>query len=49
MIDSIVKTACELLDKGEKFVIASIVSQQGSTPRTAGTRMVATADGSILA
>ncbi len=45
MIDLIVKTASELLQKGEYFVIASIVNHKGSTPRIAGTRMIVTADG----
>ena len=48
MIDPITKKACELLDKGKTFVIASIVSHQGSTPRTAGTKMIVDADGKIV-
>ncbi len=48
MIDPIVQTACELLEKGEKFVVASIISNQGSTPRTAGTRMIVACDGNIV-
>lgn len=45
MICQIVKTACELLENRKKFVIASIISHQGSTPRTAGTKMIVTEDG----
>jgi xanthine dehydrogenase accessory factor len=36
---------CELLAKGEEAVLATIISHQGSTPRTAGTRMVISEDG----
>lgn len=31
---------CELLDRGSPLVLASIVSQRGSTPRQSGTKMV---------
>lgn len=41
----IAQTACELLDKGEAFVLATIVSHSGSTPRTSGSKMIVTADG----
>jgi xanthine dehydrogenase accessory factor len=41
----IAQTACELLEKGESFVLATIVSHTGSTPRTSGSKMVVTADG----
>lgn len=41
----IAQTACELLDKGEAFVLATIISHSGSTPRTAGSKMIVTADG----
>ena len=41
----IAQTACELLDKGEAFVLATIVSHSGSTPRTSGSKMIITADG----
>jgi phenylacetate-CoA ligase len=46
-MNSIPKTAVRLLDEGRAFVLATIVSRHGSTPRTAGTRMIVTADGSI--
>ena len=41
----IAQTACELLEKGDLFVLATIVSHSGSTPRTAGSKMIVTADG----
>jgi xanthine dehydrogenase accessory factor len=45
-MNQIVTAACELIDRGEIFVLATIVSRSGSTPRTAGSRMIVTADGS---
>jgi len=36
---------CELLARGEEAVLATIISHQGSTPRTAGTQMVVSRDG----
>jgi xanthine dehydrogenase accessory factor len=36
---------CEFLAKGEEAVLATIISHQGSTPRTAGTHMVISRDG----
>jgi xanthine dehydrogenase accessory factor len=47
-MNSIVHTACELLEQGETFVVATIVSQEGSTPRAAGTKMIVTAQGDII-
>ncbi len=41
----IAQAACELLEKGESFVLATIVSHSGSTPRTSGSKMVVTAGG----
>lgn len=41
----IAQSACELLDRGEAFVLATIVSHSGSTPRTSGSKMIVTADG----
>lgn len=38
----------ERLENGEALVLATILSQAGSTPRTAGTRMIIRQDGSIL-
>ncbi len=40
-----IATACELLEKGDAFVLATIVSHSGSTPRTSGSKMIVTADG----
>ena len=42
------QSVSELLENGEDLVVATIVSQIGSTPRTAGTTMVIRRDGSIL-
>jgi xanthine dehydrogenase accessory factor len=42
---TIVQAACDLLGKGEAFVLATIVSHAGSTPRTSGSKMIVTADG----
>ena len=47
-MNSIVHTACELLEQGETFVVATIVSQEGSTPRASGTKMIVTAQGEII-
>lgn len=41
-MDPIVTAACELLAEGNAFVMATITFQQGSPPRTAGTRMLIT-------
>ena len=41
----IVQNACDLLKRGEAFILATIISHSGSTPRTAGSRMIVTADG----
>jgi xanthine dehydrogenase accessory factor len=41
-MDAIVKAASELLAQGRAFVLATIIRQQGSAPRTAGTRMLIT-------
>ncbi|MFO7497621.1 MAG: XdhC family protein [Desulfobacterales bacterium] len=46
-MNPIPQTAARLLDEGRPFVLATIVSRHGSTPRTAGTRMIVTADGGI--
>ncbi len=39
---------CSLLEKGEDLVLATVLSHEGSTPRTAGTRMVIRRDAAIL-
>ncbi|MCF8104814.1 MAG: XdhC/CoxI family protein [Desulfohalobiaceae bacterium] len=38
----------ELLEAGESLVLATVSSHTGSTPRTAGARMVVRADGTII-
>jgi xanthine dehydrogenase accessory factor len=47
-MDPIVASACEFLDQGRAFVLATIIRQQGSAPRTAGTRMLITPDQEIV-
>jgi xanthine dehydrogenase accessory factor len=47
-MDAIVLAACDLLNNGRPFVLATIIFQQGSTPRTAGTRMLITAEQEIF-
>ncbi len=42
------KIICELLSEKTGFVIATIISHTGSTPRTSGTRMLITAEGGII-
>lgn len=44
----IVKSAAELLENKQDIVLATIVNQQGSSPRTAGTRMLITRDQKII-
>jgi xanthine dehydrogenase accessory factor len=41
----IANTACELLASNQPFVLATIISHSGSTPRTSGSKMIVTADG----
>ncbi len=45
MTESLVKKACDLLESKTGFVMATIIGHQGSTPRTAGARMIVTGDG----
>ncbi|BBO82063.1 hypothetical protein DSCO28_26290 [Desulfosarcina ovata subsp. sediminis] len=42
---NIAHTACELLASNQPFVMATIISHSGSTPRTSGSKMIVTADG----
>lgn len=42
---TIAQAACELLDKQQPFILATIVSRAGSTPRTSGSKMIVTAGG----
>jgi xanthine dehydrogenase accessory factor len=39
------QTACELLTNGQIFVLATIVRNEGATPRTAGSKMIVTREG----
>ena len=42
---TIAEEACRLLERREPFVLATIVGHTGSTPRTAGSKMIVTAGG----
>ena len=44
-MNTITEAAERLLERHQAFVLATIVSRQGSTPRTAGTRMIIADDG----
>ena len=44
----ILQSAVALLEAGESFVLATIVEQQGSTPRDSGTQMIIRSDGRII-
>jgi xanthine dehydrogenase accessory factor len=46
-MDPIAAAACRLLEAKKPFVIATIVSQQGSAPRTAGTKMIVSQESSV--
>jgi xanthine dehydrogenase accessory factor len=41
-------TICHLLKQGEDIVLATIVSREGSAPRTAGTKMIVRRDGDTI-
>jgi len=45
---NIFKEILNLLDRGEDFALATILSRYGSAPRAAGTRMIVRSDGSII-
>ncbi|MGB6067221.1 MAG: XdhC family aldehyde oxidoreductase maturation factor [Desulfomonilaceae bacterium] len=45
----LVQTICKLLENGEDLVLATILSHEGSTPRTAGTKMVIRSGGDSIA
>jgi xanthine dehydrogenase accessory factor len=47
-MDLIVNSACEFLEQGRAFILATIIRQQGSAPRTAGTRMLITPEQEIV-
>ena len=44
-MNPIAETAGRLLDDHQEFVLATIISRRGSTPRTAGTRMIISGGG----
>ncbi len=44
----LLRVVLELMDRGEAFVLATVVRTQGSTPRDAGARMIWRPDGSIV-
>ncbi|MGD8837539.1 MAG: XdhC family protein [Desulfobacteraceae bacterium] len=44
-MDKIAQCACELMERDEPFVLATIFSHSGSTPRSSGSLMIVTADG----
>jgi len=43
----IVQNICRLFEQNEDFVLSTIISHTGSTPRTAGTKMIVRSDGNI--
>jgi xanthine dehydrogenase accessory factor len=47
-MDPIVSAACDMLAEGRAFVLATIISHEGSTPRTSGTRMLITKEQEIV-
>ncbi len=44
----VVHTVRNLLEQGEDIVLATILSHEGSTPRTAGTKMIVRSDGDTI-
>ena len=47
-MSKLLKTSCRLLERGESFVLATIINQLGSAPRMAGAKMIVAADGHIV-
>jgi xanthine dehydrogenase accessory factor len=45
----LVQTICSLMEQGEDLVLATILSHEGSTPRTAGTKMIMRSSGDHIA
>ncbi len=45
---NLVRAMCDLLDRGEKVVLATVVESSGSTPRSSGAKMVVRESGQIL-
>ncbi len=46
-MNEMIRTLCRLLENGEDVVMATIVTHAGSTPRTAGAKMIIRSDGRI--
>ena len=47
-MSKLLKTSCRLLERGESFVLATIINQLGSAPRMAGAKMIVASDGHIV-
>jgi xanthine dehydrogenase accessory factor len=47
-MEKIIQVMEELATKGESFVLATVISRNGSAPRSAGAKMVVQLDGSIV-
>ncbi|ACV64156.1 protein of unknown function DUF182 [Desulfofarcimen acetoxidans DSM 771] len=47
-MSDMLQSVCRLLEDGQDLVLATILSQSGSTPRTAGTKMIVLSDGKII-
>ncbi len=45
----LIQTICNLMERGEDLVLATILSHEGSTPRTAGTKMIIRPGGDHIA
>jgi xanthine dehydrogenase accessory factor len=48
MNDDLLSEMTRLLDRGERFVLATLIEARGSTPQKAGARLLVRADGSAL-
>ena len=47
-MEDIIHPICRLLERGEGIVLATIISSEGSTPRTAGTKMIVRESGDSM-
>jgi len=47
-LKDIIHSICRLLEQGEGIVLATIISNEGSTPRTAGTKMIVRKNGDSI-
>ncbi len=47
-MNNIIENICDLLHKNESIVLARIIDNSGSTPRTAGTKMIVLKNGDIF-